>query len=95
MRTLPHETGTPARPTLKYKKVWPSPFLRTEAATAPAGKTVYLFGGFVEKLEARSQFDVDNPATDSKACKKYVPTHPPLYNPPAKRGGYAATLSAF
>jgi hypothetical protein len=64
------ETPAPAWPALEWKKVTPSPFARTEAATALVDGKLYLFGGFIAKLETSSQVDVYEPATDAWSRKK-------------------------
>jgi N-acetylneuraminic acid mutarotase len=75
------ETPAPAWPALEWKKVTPSPFARTEAATALVDGKLYLLGGFIAKLETSSQVDVYEPATDAWSRKKDMPTRPPHANP--------------
>ena len=43
------EPQAPAWPSLEWKKVTPSPFARTEAATALIDGRLYLFGGFIAR----------------------------------------------
>lgn len=71
----------PAWPSLEWKKVTPSPFARTEAATALVDGKLYLFGGFIEKLETSSQVDFYDAATDTWSRKKDMPTRPTHANP--------------
>jgi N-acetylneuraminic acid mutarotase len=75
------EPAAPAWPALEWKKVTPSPFARTEAATALVDGKLYLFGGFIAKLETSSQIDVYDPASDTWSRKKDMPTRPTHANP--------------
>jgi N-acetylneuraminic acid mutarotase len=75
------EAAEPAWPSLKWKKITPSPFARTEAATALVDGKLYLFGGFLSNLDTSSQVDVYDPATDKWSRKKNMPTRPTHANP--------------
>ncbi|MFM7538494.1 MAG: Kelch repeat-containing protein [Planctomycetota bacterium] len=75
------EASEPAWPSLEWKKVAPSPYSRTEAATAVAGGKLYLLGGFIERLETSNKVDVYDPVTDTWSRKKDMPTRPTHLNP--------------
>lgn len=74
------EAAEPVWP-LEWKKITPSPFSRTEAATAVVDGKLYLFGGFIERLETSNQVDVYDPATDKWSRKSMMPTRPTHVNP--------------
>lgn len=65
----------------EWKKITPSPFSRTEAATAVADGKLYLLGGFIERLETSNQVDVYDPSTGKWSRKKEMPTRPAHVNP--------------
>jgi N-acetylneuraminic acid mutarotase len=60
--------------TLKWMKATPSPFARVESPAAVVGGKIYLFGGFTDDLDASNHLDVYDPATNSWARKKDMPT---------------------
>ena len=80
------EPAAPVWPSSEWKKVTPSPFLRTEAATPIVDGEQYLFGGFIERRETSSQIDVYDPATDVCSRKKDMPTRPTQANIEAAAG---------
>jgi hypothetical protein len=81
-KTVP-PTATPARawPMLEWKKGTPSPFARAESPAAVVGNKFYLFGGFTDDLQAANQVDVYDPANDSWARLKDMPTRLTHLNP--------------
>src|ERR1700693_5103598 len=78
---LPSTAPAAVWPTLQWKKAAPSPFARVEAPSAVVDGKLYLFGGFTDDLQASNQVDVYDPASDSWARKKDIPTRLTHLNP--------------
>ncbi len=68
-------TSKPQSPwKLDWQKRTNSPFARAEAPAIAYKGTLYLFGGFTEELKAANFVDVYDPASDSWARLKPMPT---------------------
>lgn len=70
-----------AWPALEWKMAAPSPFKRVESPTVVVNEKLYLFGGFTEDLQASTQVDVYDPATDMWSRKKDMPAGLTHLNP--------------
>jgi N-acetylneuraminic acid mutarotase len=68
-------------PVFDWKKVAPSPFARVESPTTVVRGRVFLFGGFTNSLNASSQLDVYDLATDSWTRRNDMPMQLTHLNP--------------
>ena len=75
------EPTRPAWPVLEWKVAAPSPFRRVESPTALVSGKLYLFGGFTEELQASTEVDVYDPATDQWSRKQEMPSGLTHLNP--------------
>jgi len=66
---------------LDWQKAAPSPFARVEAPSAVIQGKLYLFGGFTNTLDSSNHLDVYDPASDSWARRKDMPTQVTHLNP--------------
>jgi hypothetical protein len=68
-------------PKLEWKQAAPSPFARVESPTAVVNGKLYLFGGFTDELQASDQLDTYDPASDTWARLRDMPTRLTHLNP--------------